>query len=264
MKNSNKPPSSDEPLYFNIQADFGFTKHPGGLKATRELVEACKIGKDSYVLEIGCGVGKTPCTIVEETGCRLVGVDLSAGMVEKARERAKKKRLEDRLEFRVADAQELPFEDNTFEAVFCESVNAFVPDKAKALREYARVTKSGGYVGMNEVHWAQEPPPGLVQYAALIMAGAKFLTLGGWRSLLVEAGLQEIEVRSYKMDMRQQRIDEMRGMERGEGLQAWKRFVKGLFTDPVYWKFTKQVLSKPGMMFQFLKHIGYGIYVGRK
>ena len=89
MKNSNKPSSSDESLYFNIQADFGFTKHPGGLKATRELVEACMIGKGSYVLEIGCGVGKTPCTIVEETGCRMIGVDLSAGMVEKAKEMAK-------------------------------------------------------------------------------------------------------------------------------------------------------------------------------
>jgi arsenite methyltransferase len=263
MDNPNNSSPADESLYFTIQADFGFTKHPGGFKATRELVNACHIDRESYVLEIGCGVGRTPCTIVEETGCRMMGIDLSEGMVEKARERAKTKGLEDHLEFRVADAQDLPFEDGTFDAVISESVNAFVPDKAKAMREYARVTKPGGYVGLNEVHWVQEPSPELVQYARLIMAGAQFLTVEGWKSLLVDAGLQEIEVHSFKLDMRQQRIDEMRSIEKGEGTKAWGRFLKGLFTNPAYWKFTKQVLRKPGMMFQFMKFIGYGIYVGK-
>jgi cyclopropane fatty-acyl-phospholipid synthase-like methyltransferase len=89
MKNSNKPSSSDESLYFNIQADSRLTKHPGGLKAPRELVEACHINKDSFALVVGYGAGKTPKMIVEETGCRMIGVDLSAGMVEKAKEMAK-------------------------------------------------------------------------------------------------------------------------------------------------------------------------------
>lgn len=64
--------------------------------------------------------------------------------------------------------------------------------------------------------------------------------------------------------MRQQRLEEMRIMQKGEALQAWKRFLKGLFRDPDYWAFTKQVLSKPGYLFQFMKSIGYGLYVGKK
>lgn len=255
---------TDESLYFNIQADFGFTKHPGGLKTTRELVKSCYINKDSHVLVVGCGVGITPCLIVEETGCKVTGIDLSPGMIEKAMVRSKKKGLEDRLSFRTADAQELPFEDNYFDAVICESVNAFIPDKTRAMKEYVRVIKPGGFVGINEVHWTKEPTDELRKYAELIMAGANFLTVESWRNLLDGAGLQEGQARSYKMDMRQQRIDEMEGMDKGEALQAWKRFIKGLFTEPAYWRFTKQVLSKPGMIFQFIKHIGYGIYIGKK
>ena len=44
-----------------MQASWGLTKHMGGLEATRKLIEACHIDKDSYVLEVGCGVGITAC-----------------------------------------------------------------------------------------------------------------------------------------------------------------------------------------------------------
>ena len=255
---------ADGSLYFNIQADFGFTKHPGGLKATWELLNSCKVNKDSHILVIGCGVGITPCFIVEEIGCKVTGIDLSSGMIEKAIVRAKNKGLENRLSFRTADAQELPFEDNSFDVVICESMNAFIPDKTRAMKEYVRVIKPGGFVGINEVHWVKEPTDDLRKYAELIMAGANFLSVEGWRNLIVEAGLLEVQASCYKMDMRQQRIEEMRGMGKEESLQAWKRFIKGLFTEPAYWRFTKQVLSQPGMIFQFMKHIGYGIYVGKK
>jgi ubiquinone/menaquinone biosynthesis C-methylase UbiE len=228
------------------------------------LIQSCRISQDSYVLIIGCGVGQTPCLIAEEIGCRVVGIDLSEGMVEKARERAKKKGLEDKLEFRTADAQALPFEDNLFDAVLSESVNAFIPDKANAMLEYVRVTKPGGFIGMNEVNWLIEPSPDLRAYSSLVMAGANFLTVDGWKDIFSTAGLHEVQVNSFKMDLRQQRTEEMHSLERCEALRAWKRFIKGLFTDPMYWEFTKKVMSKPGLLIQFTRSIGYGIYVSRK
>jgi ubiquinone/menaquinone biosynthesis C-methylase UbiE len=264
MSREQNPDPASGSLYFKLQADFGFTKHPGGLKATRELVKACHISQGSYVLEIGCGIGKTPCKIVEDIGCQIVGIDLSAEMVKKALARAHLKGMQANLDFAAADAQALPFNNDTFDAVICESVNAFVPDKAKALQEYTRVVKPGGYIGINEVHWKQITSPELTQYARLIMAGADFLTEDGWKELFEKANLGDIAVQSFKMDMRQQRIEEIRGMEKGEGLGAWKRFLTGLFRDPDYWEFTKQVLSKPRSMFRFMKAIGYGLYVGKK
>ncbi|MDI6888137.1 MAG: class I SAM-dependent methyltransferase [Methanocellales archaeon] len=82
----------------------------GGLKATRELIELCHINKGKYVLDVGCGVGKTPCYVAKMYGCRVVGVDISERMVDRAKERAKREGVENRVEFRVADAQNLPFD----------------------------------------------------------------------------------------------------------------------------------------------------------
>jgi ubiquinone/menaquinone biosynthesis C-methylase UbiE len=89
----------------------------------------------------------------------VVGVDILEAMVERSRERAKREGVMDRVEFKVADAQNLPFEDSLFDAVITESVTAFPADKQKAVNEYARVTKPEGFVGLNESTWLKYPPP---------------------------------------------------------------------------------------------------------
>jgi len=69
--------------YFDLQAEMGFTKHLGGLKATRELIELCHTNKDKYVLDVGCGVGITACNIAKRYSCEVIGVDISEEMIEK-------------------------------------------------------------------------------------------------------------------------------------------------------------------------------------
>jgi len=86
--------------FFDFAAEVGLTKHLGGVRATEELIELCNIGQGKYVLDVGCGAGVTPCFIAKKCGCRVVGVDILEGMVEKSRERAKKEGLSDRVEFR--------------------------------------------------------------------------------------------------------------------------------------------------------------------
>ncbi len=71
----------------------GFTKHMGGLKATRELIELCHTNKDKYVLDVGCGVGITACNIVKRYSCKVVGVDISEEMIARSNERAKMKEM---------------------------------------------------------------------------------------------------------------------------------------------------------------------------
>lgn len=67
-----------------------------------------------------------------------------------AAERAKKYNIEDRATFRIADAKKLPFEDNTFEVVFSQFVISLL-DKEKALAEFMRVLKPGGFLGLVEI-----------------------------------------------------------------------------------------------------------------
>ena len=95
-------------VYFEFIADLGMTKHYGSMAATRELIELCRIGSGQYVLDVGCGVGATPCYLAKAIGCRVVGVDLVAKMIEQSRERAKAEGVEDQVEFIHKHRHDLP------------------------------------------------------------------------------------------------------------------------------------------------------------
>jgi SAM-dependent methyltransferase len=59
----------------------------------------------------------------------------------------------------AADVLRLPFATGSFDAVVCESVLIFVPDKVRAIEECVRVTRPGGYAGINESFWFVRPAP---------------------------------------------------------------------------------------------------------
>ena len=75
--------SDRERLYFEFLADMGFTKHIGGMASTEELIKTCRINVGKYVLDVGCGVGLTPCCLARTYGCHVVGVDITAGMIDR-------------------------------------------------------------------------------------------------------------------------------------------------------------------------------------
>ena len=236
----------------------------GGLKATGELVELCHINKDKRVLVIGCGVGITPCYLAKRYGCRVVGVDLSERMIDRSNERAKRKGVEDRAEFRVADAQNLPFEDAVFDVVICESVNAFIENKQRAASEYVRVIKPGGYVGLNECTWIKAPPLGLAEYLSRII-GAEFPTCNnGWKELLEGSGLRETVVRIYKTNALGQWINEVRQSGFLDLLKAWYRFLLPFIKSSACRRFVREAAAVPKSVFRVFRYFGYGIYVGRK
>ena len=111
-------------------------------------------------------------------------------MIDLSRKRASREDVADRLEFRTADAQHLPFEAGLFDVVICESVTAFLDDPQKAVREYARVAKPRGYVGLNEGTWIRTPPSTeFVEFIERTMAKATFLKSDEWRELMDNAGL---------------------------------------------------------------------------
>ena len=254
--------------YFDAQASWGVTKHMGGPAATDELAALCHIGPDKYVLEVGCGTGVTTCRLAKRFGCRVMGVDLSEKMIEWARRRALRKGLLDRVQFQAADAQNLPFEDGLFDAVIRESVTAFPEDKQKAVNEYARATKPGGRVGLNEGTWVHTPAPDdLVEYSYRTMARAKFLTPEGWRALLDMAGLAEVVVRTYKINASGQRLNEMQGLDaqdKLDRLRGIKDFLGLYLRSAAFRRYAKEITPSMRIMRSLFAYLGYGLYVGRK
>ena len=94
------------------------------------------------VLEIGIGLGAS--LPHYPPGCRITGLDLSPGSIERARERAEQLGIE--AELFVGDAQSLPFEDARFDTCASQLSLCTVPDPLAALRELQRVCRPGGSV----------------------------------------------------------------------------------------------------------------------
>lgn len=252
--------------YFDLQAEMGSTKHGGGLKATQELIEFCHIDKDKYVLDVGCGVGATTCYIAKKTGCRVVGIDIMERMVEVSKERARREGLEDRVESMVADAQKLPFDNNVFDVVVSESVTAFAKDKKKAISEYVRVVKPGGYVWLNETIWVKaNPPPELAQWFFRNAGGAMPETSDRWKELLEGSGLKVVLARPSKFSPVSQAINEIRMTGLSEALRGTFRILSLYLKSPVHRKAIHKMAGEarktPRKMFEYW---GFGIYVGRK
>jgi ubiquinone/menaquinone biosynthesis C-methylase UbiE len=119
----------NQPGFFDFAAEVSLTKHIGGLKATENLIQLCQIHKDSWVLDVGCRVGVTPCYLAKKIGCRIIEVDIMEKMIEQSKKRAYHQKVTDRVEFKVADAQDLPLNDGMFNVVIIESITAFPADK---------------------------------------------------------------------------------------------------------------------------------------
>jgi SAM-dependent methyltransferase len=259
--------SSEEFTYFDAQASWGVTKHMGGLRATARLAELCHISKDTRVLEVGSGVGLTSCYLAARYGCHIVGVDLSDKMVEWAKRRAQRKGLQAQVEFRTADAQDLPFDSGSFDVVITESVTAFPADKEKAVSEYARVTLSGGYVGLNEGTWIESPPAELVAYAERTMAHARFLAADEWKALLEGAGLQDVIAQPQQMNAFRQRLDEMAGLDGQDWLDRLRgigSFIGLYLRNPGFRQYAKEITPSMATVRNLFTYLGYGFYVGRK
>jgi SAM-dependent methyltransferase len=251
---------------FDFQAEVGLTKHLGGVGATEELSELCHISEGKYILDVGCGVGVTPCFIARRYGCRVVGVDISERMIERSNERARREGVEDSVEFRVADAQDLPFEDDLFDAVVGESITAIPEDKQKAVNEYVRVTKPGGYVGFNESTWIKTPVPAeLVEWVSQdLSANAEVLTSDGWAGLLEGAGLREIVVRTYAINTRNEAREIFRRYGCRGMLGVLCRILSLYARSPAYRRLAKEVREVGVTPENLDEYFGYGIYAGRK
>lgn len=255
-----------EPTFFDFAAEVGLTKHLGGLEATETLMMLCDAGQGRHVLDVGCGVGATPCFIAERYGCRVAGVDINERMIARSRERAERVKVADRVAFGVADAQDLPFADAVFDAVITESVTAFPEDKQKAVDEYARVTKPGGYVGLNEsIWWKVPPPPEVVAWAAQdIGANVQPLTIDAWVGLMENAGLREVTTRTYAVDTQVETRGILRRYGWGGMLRVFWRIMRLYGRSPAYRAFVRDVRQGGFVPENLQAYFGYGLFVGQK
>jgi len=230
--------------------------HPGGLKKTDEMVLRCGINKDKKVLDVGAGKGFTPCHLAEKYGCEVVGIDHSEKMIEVARERAKKKGLEDKVSFRKEDVHNLPFDNESFDIVIAECTTTMF-DMEVAFPEMFRVLRHGGAIGDLEMTWRKEPTEKILIEVRELWGNYNTKTLKEWGAFLERIGFVNVIVVDFSetitdMDTMMKKMLGFRGM--------LKLTFKLIVSSPL-----RKAMKEYGRFFkEYQEYIGYGYFVGRK
>jgi hypothetical protein len=129
----------------------GDSFHPGGADLTRRLAIALDLQPGRQVVDVAAGIGTTALLLAAEFDVDVLGVDLGDTQVARARQRALDTGFDGLVRFEVGDAERLPVDDASFDAVVCECAFCTFPDKATAAAELARVLRPGGQVGITDI-----------------------------------------------------------------------------------------------------------------
>ncbi|KAH7134177.1 S-adenosyl-L-methionine-dependent methyltransferase [Dactylonectria macrodidyma] len=152
--------------YYNLATDFyeygwsqcfhfcrfayGETFHRAIARHEHYLAHSIGIKSDMKVLDVGCGVGGPAREIVKFTGAHVTGLNLNEYQVARATIYAEQERLSHKLKFVQGDFMQIPFPDNSFDAVYAIEATVHAPSLKGVYSEILRVLKPGGVFGVYE------------------------------------------------------------------------------------------------------------------
>lgn len=141
MKKETQQVKAHSEEYFVESRDFWWNHDFMELMAQRWQLDSVQ-----RVLDVGCGIGHWGRVLLPllPEGCTITGIDMEERSVERAREIARGQQKENQLHYQVGRAEQLPFSDESFDMVTCQTLLIHLADVPRALREMVRVLKPGG------------------------------------------------------------------------------------------------------------------------
>ncbi len=163
--------------------------------------EYSQIKPGDTVVDLGSGAGND-CFVARalagETG-KIIGVDMTEAMIEKARRNSEKLRFNN-VEFRFGDIENIPVSENVADVVISNCVLNLVPDKEKAFNEIFRILKPGAHLSVSDVVLRGSLHE-KIQQAAEMYAGcvSGAIDIDLYLKMMKKAGLINIKVQKDKM-----------------------------------------------------------------
>jgi arsenite methyltransferase len=158
---------------------------------------------------VACGKGTTAVFLAKEFGCEVFGVDYGNQNIEVARSLAQTEHVESLVQFKRSDAETLPFSDESFDAVICECAFCTFPDKAAAAREFFRVLRRGGRVGISDLTRSAILPKDLDGLLAWVACIGDAQTVDGYLAYLRDAGFSVDSIEQWDGALKEM-VDQVR------------------------------------------------------
>jgi ubiquinone/menaquinone biosynthesis C-methylase UbiE len=152
------------------------------------------------VVDLGSGAGNDAFiarSVVGENG-KVIGIDMTEKMIEKARVNAGKMNFKN-VEFRLGDIEDIPLKDNLADVVVSNCVLNLVPDKQKAFTEIFRILKKGGHFSVSDIVLAGELPESFKKSAEMYtgcVSGA--IEKDDYLNIIRQAGFVNVEIQKEK------------------------------------------------------------------
>ncbi len=114
------------------------------IKWRKKVVSLVKNTQPDSILDIATGTGDLAINLAETNASKIVGLDISSGMLEVGKEKIKNKGLDSKIEMVLGDSENMPFDDNTFEAITVSFGIRNFENLENGLKEILRVLKPNG------------------------------------------------------------------------------------------------------------------------
>ena len=128
------------------------------IKWRKKVVKLVKVNNPKTVLDIATGTGDLAINLAETNAEKIIGLDISNGMLEIGKQKIKKKNLESKIEMVLGDSENMPFEDNTFDAITVAFGIRNFETLEKGLKEILRVLKPDGTFVILETSMPDKTP----------------------------------------------------------------------------------------------------------
>jgi ubiquinone/menaquinone biosynthesis C-methylase UbiE len=174
----------------------GNSYHPGRLQLTERLGSMLDLQPGHLVLDVASGLGTSAIYLAQRFGCQVVGVDFSRQIVEQANANAAEAGISQSVQFKQGDAERLPFEDGSFDALICECAFCTFPSKPQAASQFARVLRPGGRIGLSDLTRSRPLAPELDTLMAWVACIADAQPIEEYISILTLAGfsMDQVEI----------------------------------------------------------------------
>jgi len=168
-----------------------------------ELIRHIGISSNSRMLDIGSGVGGPAIYIADKTGCQITGIDVSDVGIETGRKLANEAGLDERVNFYLGDALDMPFPDNSFDIAISINVMNVFEDKEGLFKQVIRVLKPKGLFAFLSGTFDMPNDPEVIENMARgFLIPHYYDSVEDYKSKLKRAGFWILEVIEYVRDFR--------------------------------------------------------------